>query len=138
MPGCVVAARLTENGRHRVLLLEAGGENKNFWIPIPMGYGRLFTDRRFNWMYDSEPEPGLNGRVLFQPRGKVIGGTSTINGMLYMRGHPADFDAWRQHGCTGWDWDSVLPYFKKSEDQERGPSAAHGVGGVSGVLHARY
>ena len=127
--GCVVAARLTENGRHRVLLLEAGGPDRDFWIPVPMGYGRLFTDPRFNWMYESEPEPALNGRTLFQPRGKVIGGTSTINGMLYMRGHPADFDEWRQRGCVGWDWDSVLPYFKKSEDQERGASAFHGAGG---------
>ena len=127
--GCVVAARLTESGRYKVLLLEAGGQDRDFWIPVPMGYAKLFTNPRFNWMYESEPEAALNGRTLFQPRGKVIGGTSTINGMLYMRGHPADYDEWRQRGCIGWDWDSVVPYFKKSEDQERGPSQYHGVGG---------
>jgi choline dehydrogenase len=127
--GCVVAARLSENGRYRVLLLEAGGKDRSFWIHVPMGYSKLYANARFNWMYETEPEPELQGRTLFQPRGKVLGGTSSINGMLYMRGHPADYDGWLQRGCVGWDWKSVLPYFKKSEDQERGPNEFHGVGG---------
>jgi choline dehydrogenase len=127
--GCVVAARLSESGRYRVLLLEAGGEDRYPWIHVPMGYGRLFSNPRVNWMYESEPERELEGRTMYQPRGKVLGGTSSINGMVYMRGNPADYDEWRQRGCTGWDWDSVLPYFKKAEDQERGPDAFHGTGG---------
>ena len=127
--GCVVAARLSESRRHRVLLLEAGGKDNSPWIHIPMGYSKLYANPTYNWMYETEPEPTLNNRVLFQPRGKVLGGTSAINGMLYVRGHPADYDEWRQRGCVGWDWDSVLPYFKKSEDQERGEDAFHGVGG---------
>jgi choline dehydrogenase-like flavoprotein len=127
--GCVVAARLSESGRYRVLLLEAGGEDRYPWIHVPMGYGRLFSNPRVNWMYESEPEPELEGRSMYQPRGKVLGGTSSINGMVYMRGNPADYDEWRQRGCTGWDWDSVLPYFKKAEDQERGPDEFHGIGG---------
>ena len=127
--GCVVAARLSENGRYRVLLLEAGGRDKSFWIHVPMGYSKLYANARYNWMYETEPEGELQGRKLFQPRGKVLGGTSSINGMLYIRGHPADYDGWQRGGCTGWDWQSVLPYFKKSEDQERGPNAFHGTGG---------
>ena len=127
--GCAVAARLSESGRHRVLLLEAGGEDRYPWIHVPMGYGRLFSNPRVNWMYESEPEPELEGRSMYQPRGKVLGGTSSINGMVYMRGNPADYDEWRQRGCTGWDWDSVLPYFRKAEDQERGEDPFHGVGG---------
>jgi choline dehydrogenase len=127
--GCAVAARLSETGRHRVLLLEAGGEDRYPWIHVPMGYGHLFSNPRVNWMYESEPEPELEGRSMYQPRGKVLGGTSSINGMVYMRGNPGDYDEWRQRGCTGWDWDSILPYFKKAEDQERGPDAFHGVGG---------
>src|SRR6266446_5317403 len=127
--GCVVAAGLSQSGRHRVLLLEAGDRDRYPWIHVPMGYGRLFSNPRVNWMYESEPEPELEGRSMYQPRGKVLGGTSSINGMVYMRGNPADYDEWRQRGCTGWDWDSVLPYFKKAEDQERGPDAFHGVGG---------
>jgi choline dehydrogenase-like flavoprotein len=127
--GCVVAARLSESGRHRVLLLEAGDSDRKFWIHVPMGYARLFADPRVNWMFESEPEPELGGRTLYQPRGKVLGGTSSINGMVYMRGNHADYDEWRQRGCTGWDWDSVLPFFKKAEDQERGESEYHGAGG---------
>jgi choline dehydrogenase len=127
--GCAVAARLSESGRHRVLLLEAGPPDRNPWIHIPMGFSRLFADRSVNWMYESEPEPQLGNRTLYQPRGKVLGGTSSINGMVYMRGNAADYDEWRQRGCTGWDYDSVLPYFKKAENQQRGPSEFHGVGG---------
>jgi choline dehydrogenase len=127
--GCVIAARLSENGRNRVLLLEAGPRDRNPWIHVPMGYAKLFAHPRLNWMFESEPEAELNGRTMYQPRGKVLGGTSSINGMVYMRGNPADYDEWRQRGCTGWDWDSVLPYFKKAEDQERGGDEFHGVGG---------
>ena len=127
--GCVVAARLSQSGRYRVLLLEAGDRDRYPWIHVPMGYGRLFSNPRVNWMYESEPEPELEGRSMYQPRGKVLGGTSSINGMVYMRGNPLDYDGWRQRGCTGWDWDSVLPYFKKAEDQERGEDPFHGVGG---------
>jgi choline dehydrogenase len=127
--GCAVAARLSESGRYRVLLLEAGGKDRNIWIHIPLGYTKTFTDPSVNWMFDSEPEKALNDRVMYQPRGKVLGGTSSINGMIYMRGNHADYDDWRQRGCTGWDWESVLPYFKKAEDQARGPSEYHGIGG---------
>ena len=127
--GCAVAARLSENGRWRVLLLEAGPEDRGFWIHVPIGYSRLFANPRLNWMFESEPEPELEGRTMYQPRGKMLGGTSSINGMVYMRGNPADYDLWRQRGCAGWDWDSVLPYFRKAEDQERGGDAFHGAGG---------
>jgi choline dehydrogenase len=127
--GCAVAARLSESGRHTVLLLEAGPPDRNRWIHIPMGFSRLFADPSVNWMYESEPEPQLGNRSLYQPRGKVLGGTSSINGMVYMRGNAADYDEWRQRGCTGWDYDSVLPFFRKAENQERGPSEYHGAGG---------
>src|SRR5436309_9048189 len=127
--GCPVAARLSESGRDRVLLLEAGPPDSNPWLHIPLGYTKTYTDPKVNWMFDSEPEPQLNGRTLYQPRGKVLGGTSSINGMVYMRGTPSDYDNWRQRGCEGWDWDSVLPFFKKAENQERGADEFHGVGG---------
>src|SRR3954452_23520764 len=127
--GCPVAARLSESGKYRVLLLEAGGPDRNTWIHIPLGYTKTFTDPRVNWMFESEPEAQLNGRTLYQPRGKVLGGTSSINGMVYMRGTPADYDNWRQRGCEGGDYDSVLPFFKKAEHQERGADEFHGVGG---------
>jgi choline dehydrogenase len=127
--GCPVAARLSESGRYRVLLLEAGPPDKNPWIHIPLGYTRTYTDPRVNWMFESEPEKELGGRTLYQPRGKVLGGTSSINGMVYMRGTPADYDNWRQRGCQGWDWESVLPFFKKAENQERGADEFHGTGG---------
>jgi len=127
--GCAVAGRLSESARYRVLLLEAGKRDTNPWIHIPLGYTKTYTDPRVNWMFDSEPEKELNGRTLYQPRGKVLGGTSSINGMVYMRGTPTDYDGWRQKGCEGWDWDSVLPFFKKAEDQERGADDFHGAGG---------
>ncbi|HYZ43032.1 MAG TPA: GMC family oxidoreductase N-terminal domain-containing protein [Stellaceae bacterium] len=127
--GCAVAGRLSESGRWHVLLLEAGGRDSYPWIHIPLGYTKTFADPRFNWMFESEPEKQLNNRSLYQPRGKVLGGTSSINGMVYMRGTPTDYDGWRQRGCEGWDWDSVLPYFKRAEDQERGADEFHGVGG---------
>lgn len=127
--GCVVAARLSESGKYSVLLLEAGPRDSAFWIQVPMGYPMLFTDPKLNWMYESEPEPELNHRRMYQPRGKVLGGTSSINGMLYIRGNPRDYDDWRQMGNEGWGWSDVLPYFKKAEDQTRGADDFHGVGG---------
>jgi choline dehydrogenase len=136
--GCVLASRLSESGRHRVLLLEAGGKDSNPWIHIPLGYARTFVNPKVNWMFDSEPEPNLNDRVMYQPRGKVLGGTSSINGMIYMRGNHADYDEWRQRGCEGWDWESVLPYFRKAEDNERGESEFHGSGGPLRVSNQPY
>jgi choline dehydrogenase len=131
--GCVLADRLTASGRNRVLLLEAGGHDRHIWIHIPLGYGKLFADRRVNWLYASEPEPELDNRSIIQPRGKVLGGSSSINGLLYLRGQPADFDHWRQLGNSGWSFDDVLPYFRRAEDQERGEDALHGVGGPLAV-----
>ena len=131
--GCVLADRLTASGRHRVLLLEAGGHDRNVWIHIPLGYGKLFNNPEVNWLYSSEPEPDLNNRKIIQPRGKVLGGSSSINGLLYIRGQPEDFDHWRQLGNVGWSFDDVLPYFRRAEDQERGPDALHGVGGPLAV-----
>jgi choline dehydrogenase len=131
--GCVLAHRLTESGRHRVLLLEAGGKDRNPWIHIPLGYGKLFTNPKVNWLYESEPEPELNNRRIMQPRGKVLGGSSSINGLLYVRGQPEDFDHWRQLGNTGWSFEDVLPYFRRAEHQERGADDLHGSGGPLAV-----
>jgi len=131
--GCVLANRLTASGRHRVLLLEAGGHDRHLWIHIPLGYGKLFADSRVNWLYKTEPEPELDNRQVIQPRGKVLGGSSSINGLLYLRGQPADYDHWRQLGNSGWSFDDVLPYFRRAEHQERGEDALHGVGGPLAV-----
>jgi choline dehydrogenase len=131
--GCVLANRLTASGRHRVLLLEAGGRDSNIWIHIPLGFGKLFDNAKVNWRYASEPEPELNNRRIIQPRGKVLGGSSSINGLLYIRGQPEDFDHWRQLGNAGWAFEDVLPYFRRSEDQERGADALHGAGGPLAV-----
>ncbi len=131
--GCVLADRLTASGRHRVLLIEAGGEDRNLWIHIPVGYAKLFTDARHNWLYNSEPEPELGGRSIIQPRGKVMGGSSSINGLLYIRGQAEDFNHWRQLGNAGWSFEDVLPYFRKAEDQQRGADDLHGVGGPLSV-----
>src|ERR1700739_4753463 len=136
--GCVVAARLSENPKHRVLLLEAGPADTSPWIHMPMGYAKLFAHPKLNWMFESEPEPELNNRTMYQPRGKVLGGTSSINGMIYMRGHAADYDQWRQLGNEGWDYESVLPYFRKAEDNERGETEFHGAGGPLRVSNQPY
>jgi choline dehydrogenase-like flavoprotein len=135
--GCVLANRLSASGAHRVLLLEAGGEDRNPWIHIPLGYGKLFKNAKLNWLYESEPEPELNHRRIIQPRGKVLGGSSSINGCIYIRGQKEDFDHWRQLGNVGWSYDDVLPYFKKAEDQERGADDFHGAGGPLGVSDQR-
>jgi len=128
--GCVLANRLSENGRHRVLLIEAGPRDTNIWIHVPLGYGKLFARTDVNWAYESEPEAALNGRRVFTPRGKVLGGSSSINGLVYIRGQREDFDGW---GMPGWCFDDLLPYFKKSEDQSRGADRWHGAGGPSAV-----
>ncbi len=131
--GCVLANRLSASGSDRVLLLEAGGHDRHIWILIPLGYGKLFTNPKVNWLYASEPEAELNNRRIIQPRGKVLGGSSSINGLLYIRGQPADFDHWRQLGNAGWSFEDVLPYFRRAEDQARGEDALHGVGGPLAV-----
>ncbi len=127
--GCVMAARLSEDPATRVVLLEAGGQDDNRWIHIPLGFGKTFADPSVNWCYETEPDPGANGRRIFWPRGKVLGGSSSINGMVYIRGQHEDFDLWRQMGCTGWSATDVLPYFKRAEHQVRGPDDWHGSGG---------
>lgn len=124
--GCVLANRLTENGKYTVLLLEAGGSDKNFWIWMPIGYGKTFYNRRVNWMYQSQPNEALDNRVSYWPRGKVMGGSSSINAMVYIRGQAQDFDDWKDMGNPGWGWDDVLPYFKKSETNDRGADAYRG------------
>ena len=131
--GCVLANRLTASGRHRVLLLEAGGHDRHMWIHIPLGYGKLFDNPKVNWLYKSEPEPELNNRRIVQPRGKVLGGSSSINGLLYVRGQAEDYDHWRQLGNAGWAFADVLPYFRRAEDQERGADELHGSGGPLAV-----
>src|SRR5262245_1697306 len=136
--GCAVAARLSEDGRYRVLLLEAGERDSSPWIHVPIGFHKLYTHDTYNWRFESEPVPGLNGRTSYQPRGKMLGGTSSLNGMVYMRGTPADYDGWRQRGCVGWDYASVLPFFRKAEDQERGEDEFHGVGGPLRVSDQRF
>ncbi|MGE0768735.1 MAG: GMC family oxidoreductase [Hyphomicrobiaceae bacterium] len=134
--GAAVAARLSESGRYRVLLLEAGPPDTNPWIHIPLGFAKTYVDPRVNWKFESAPQEKLNGRQIYVPRGKTLGGTSSINGMVYMRGHPRDYDGWRQQGCVGWDWDGVLPFFKKAQNQVRGASEFHGVGGPLNVSDA--
>ncbi len=124
--GCVLANRLSASGRHSVLLLEAGGHDLSLWIWMPIGYGKTFYRRSVNWMYLTEPDPGLNGRASYWPRGKVLGGSSSINAMVYVRGQAEDFDEWRDRGNPGWGWDDVLPYFKRSETNDRGADAWRG------------
>jgi choline dehydrogenase len=136
--GCVLANRLSADGRYSVLLLEAGPKDTNIWIHVPIGYGKLFKEKTVNWMYQTEPEPGLDGRQVFQPRGKVLGGSSSINGLLYVRGQHEDYDRWRQRGNVGWGFDDVLPYFKKAENQVRGADSYHGVGGPLSVSDWRH
>lgn len=130
--GCVLANRLTADGKNTVLLLEAGGSDLSIWIQMPIGYGRTFFDKRINWMYDTEPVASLGNRRSYWPRGKVIGGSGSINAMVYVRGQPRDFDDWKASGNVGWGWDDVLPYFKKSEDFDW-HSAQHGRGGPQHV-----
>ena len=127
--GCIVANRLSADSAKRVLILEAGGSDNWIWFHIPVGYLFAIGNPRSDWMFRTEPEPGLNGRSLAYPRGKVIGGCSAINAMISMRGQAADYDHWRQLGLTGWGWDDVLPTFRRLEDHFLGESEHHGVGG---------
>ena len=131
--GCVVAARLSENGRHSVLVLEAGVRDSNPWIHIPLGFGKTFFNRSLNWCFSAEPSPELGGRSVFTPCGKVLGGSSSINGLVYSRGQREDFESWRQDGNVGWGYDDVLPFFRKSENQQHGESTFHGHAGPLAV-----
>ena len=135
--GCVLANRLSGDPGTRVLLLEAGGRDSYPWIHVPVGYLYCMGNPRTDWMMRTEAEPGLNGRSLAYPRGRVLGGCTAINGMIYMRGQAADYDHWRQLGNVGWGWDDVLPYFRKSEDNFRGASDLHGAGGEWKVARQR-
>jgi choline dehydrogenase len=127
--GSVLANRLTENGRHTVLLLEAGGSDQRFFVQMPLGYGKTFFDPKVNWMYAAEPDPGLNGQSDHWPRGKVLGGSSSINAMVYIRGHMDDYESWKAAGNPGWGWDEVLKAYLAIEDSEAGDPAWRGRGG---------
>jgi len=127
--GCVLAARLSEDPAVRVLLLEAGPPDTSPWIHLPIGYGKTMWDERVNWRYETEPDPGMNGRRIYWPRGKTLGGSSSINGLIYIRGQREDYDHWDALGNRGWSYDEVLPYFVKSEHNQHGVSAFHGASG---------
>ncbi len=139
--GCVLAERLTGNGRYKVLLLEAGGSDRRFYISMPLGYGKLFYDPKVNWLYTTEPDHGLAGQKDFWPRGKVLGGSSSINAMVYIRGQSQDFEDWQAAGNTGWGWPDVLPAYKALEDNEAGADDYRGSGGplhISANLRDRH
>ena len=141
--GCVLANRLSADGKTKVLLLEAGGDDRpthnlgqffsNLMVHIPVGYAQTLKDPKVNWLYETEADPGTGGRSHVWPRGKVLGGSSSINGLLYVRGQQSDYDGWRQLGCEGWAWDDVKPYFKRAQHQERGGDDLHGTGGPLNV-----
>ncbi|MCB1758111.1 MAG: GMC family oxidoreductase N-terminal domain-containing protein, partial [Gammaproteobacteria bacterium] len=135
--GCVLANRLSANPQNRVLLLEAGGSDLNPWIHIPVGYFKTMHNPATDWCYTTRPDAGIDGRSLQWPRGKVLGGSSSLNGLLYVRGQAEDYDRWAELGNKGWSFREVLDYFKKSEDQERGADAFHGVGGPQKVSDLR-
>ncbi|MCK8784882.1 choline dehydrogenase [Roseomonas sp. NAR14] len=135
--GCVLANRLSEDPSRSVLLLEAGGKDDGIWIGIPAGFSRLISNPRYNWLFETEPEENVKGRRIPIPRGKTLGGSSAINGMLYVRGQPLDYDTWSQFGNRGWSYESVLPYFRKSENFERGGGESRGRGGPLNVADMR-
>jgi choline dehydrogenase len=136
--GCAVAGRLSENSKSSVLLVEAGGSDKHPYVQMPAAtYLKAIGNSRFDWKYKAEPDPTRSGRRDYMPRGKVLGGTSSINGMIYLRGQAEDFEEWSQLGCNGWNFDRVLPYYKKAEDNENGASEMHGVGGPLSVSNLR-
>ncbi|MGC8475997.1 MAG: GMC family oxidoreductase [Acetobacteraceae bacterium] len=135
--GCVLANRLTEDPSVRVLLLEAGPPDNNFWISIPVGFNKLLNDKRYNWCFETEPEDNVRGRRIPIPRGRTLGGSSSINGMLYVRGNPLDYDTWAQFGNRGWSYEQVLPYFRRSEHYEAGGDETRGRGGPLNVAPMR-
>jgi len=135
--GCVIANRLSADPNNKVILLEAGGRDLNPWIHIPVGYFKTIHNPSLDWCYKTEPDPGLNGRSIEWPRGKVLGGSSSLNGLLYVRGQSQDYDRWRQMGNTGWGWDDVLPLFKRAEKNERGADDYHGDAGPLSVSNMR-
>src|SRR6478672_11063053 len=135
--GCVLANRLTEDPSVRVLLIEAGGKDWNPLIHIPAGFFKMLDHDTLTWKFRAEPDPGTNGRAIVYTRGRVIGGSSSINGMIYIRGQREDYDHWAQLGNRGWAYDDVLPLFRRSEDQQRGASAFHGAGGPLAVSDPR-
>ena len=135
--GCVLANRLSADPTTRVLLLEAGGKDRNPWIHIPAGFYRNIFHPKITWQFETEPLAELGGRRMLWPRGKVLGGSSSINGLIYIRGQKQDFDLWRQLGNTGWSYDDVLPYFRRAENQERGADDHHGAGGPLDVADLR-
>lgn len=127
--GCALVGRLASAGKHRILVLEAGPQDRSPWIHLPIGYGKSFYAPSVNWMYRTEPVPGLDNRVIYQPRGKVVGGSSSINAMVFVRGQAGDFDAWAAEGNPGWAWKDLLPLYRRMEDHDLGASASHGTGG---------
>lgn len=131
--GCVLANRLSENPKIKVALLEAGGPDNNPVIHMPIGYGKSLHDPKLSWKFYTQPEPEMNGRRLPLPRGKVLGGSSSLNGMIYIRGHKEDYNTWANLGCTGWGWNDILPYFKKSENYQGGANDLHGSSGPLAV-----
>lgn len=133
--GCVLANRLSENPANTVLLIEAGGKDSHPFLHIPAGFSFMIGNPKADWQYTSQAEPHLNNREIYCPRGRTLGGSSSINGMAYVRGHCPDYDGWRQMGNRGWGWDDVLPYFRKSEDYDGGEDATHGTGGPLAVGH---
>lgn len=135
--GCVLANRLSADPKNSVVLLEAGGRDWNPWIHIPVGYFKTIHNPSVDWCYKTEPDPGLNGRSIEWPRGRVLGGSSSLNGLLYVRGQPQDYERWAQMGNRGWGWDDVLPLFKRSERNERGADAFHGDQGALSVSNMR-
>lgn len=135
--GCVLAHRLSQDPNRSVLLLEAGGRRRNPWLHIPVGYFKTVGNPKSDWMLETEPEPHLDRRRIPWPRGKVIGGSGSINGLIYVRGQAEDYDAWREQGCEGWGWSDLLPYFKRAERQERGACAHHSSEGLVGVSDDR-
>ena len=135
--GCVLANRLSADPKINVVLLEAGGRDLNPWIHIPVGYFKTIHNPKVDWCYKTEVDPGLNGRSIEWPRGKVLGGSSSLNGLLYVRGQAQDYDRWRQMGNTGWGWDDVLPLFKRGENNERGADEFHGADGPLSVSNMR-
>ncbi|MFK7902542.1 MAG: GMC family oxidoreductase [Nitratireductor sp.] len=135
--GCVIANRISENGRFTVAVVEAGGKDVSPWIHIPVGYFKTIQNPALNWMYETQKDPGLNGRSLNWPRGKTLGGSSSINGLLYVRGQAQDYDHWQQMGNTGWGWSDVLPLFKRAESWEDGEDDYRGGNGPLSVTHSK-